>query len=121
MAHKMAIRHLQVFMDSVLVVKQVNQSYEAKEPSMVKYLQKAREMIANFVSCEVFYVPKSQNKKTDALSKLASVSFNHLAKEVRVEVLQSPATKAIEVCSIEFDDNSWMSPIYAFLSTGHLP
>jgi ribonuclease HI len=31
MAHKMGIRYLQVFMDSMLVVNQINQTYKAKE------------------------------------------------------------------------------------------
>jgi hypothetical protein len=69
----------------------------------VKYLQKAREMMANFTTCEVFYVPRSQNKKFDALSKLASVSFSHLAKEIRVEVLQSLATESMEDCTVKFN------------------
>ncbi|GKE07836.1 hypothetical protein Tco_1411387, partial [Tanacetum coccineum] len=33
------------------------------------------------------YVRRNQNKKTDALSKLASMSFTHLTKEILVEVL----------------------------------
>jgi hypothetical protein len=71
----------------MLVVNQINQTYEAKEPYMVKYLQKEKEMMDNFTSCEVFYVPRSQNMKADALSKLALLSFRHLAKEIRIEVL----------------------------------
>jgi hypothetical protein len=92
-----------------------------KDPNMVKYLQKAREIMTNFVSWEVFYVPRSQNKKADALSKLASVSFSHLAKEIRVEVLQSSTTESEEICTIQFGNDSWMGPIHAYLSTGHLP
>jgi ribonuclease HI len=115
MAHKMGIRHLQVFMDFMLVVNHINQTYEAKEPSMIKYLQKAKEMMANFTSCEVFYVPRSQNKKADALSKLVLVSFSHLTKEIRVEVLQSPATESVEVCTVQFDNDSWMGPIHSYL------
>jgi hypothetical protein len=121
MAHKMGIRHLRVFMDSMLVINQINQTYEEKEPSMVKYLQKEKEMMTNFTTCEVFYVPRSQNKKASALSKLASVSFSHLAKETCVEVLQSLATESMELCTVQFSNGSWMEPIHTYLLTGHLP
>jgi hypothetical protein len=65
--------------------------------------------------------PRSQNKQSDALSKLTSVRFSHPAKEIRVEVLQSPTTEAEEICSIQFGNDSWIGPIHTYLSVEHLP
>ncbi|GKG14933.1 reverse transcriptase domain-containing protein, partial [Tanacetum coccineum] len=49
-----------------------------------------------------------QNKKADALSKLASMTFSKLTKEVLVEVVH------------EKGDN-WMLPIREYLQLGILP
>ncbi|GJT18155.1 reverse transcriptase domain-containing protein [Tanacetum coccineum] len=40
-----------------------------------------------FEECTVEHVRRNQNKKADALSNLASMTFEHLTKEVLVEVL----------------------------------
>ncbi|GJV84797.1 reverse transcriptase domain-containing protein [Tanacetum coccineum] len=47
----------------------------------------------------VEHICKNQNKKADALSKLASMTFKHLTKEVLVEVLtKREVSKAIQDC-----------------------
>ncbi|GKC40647.1 reverse transcriptase domain-containing protein, partial [Tanacetum coccineum] len=52
------------------------------------------------------------NQKADVLSKLASVAFNHLTKEVLVEVLKERSTEGQEVHSIvEEEGDNWMTPI----------
>ncbi|GJS03654.1 reverse transcriptase domain-containing protein [Tanacetum coccineum] len=51
------------------------------------------------------------NQKADMLSKLASVAFNHLTKEVLVEVLNERSTEGQEVHTIvEEDGDNWMTP-----------
>jgi hypothetical protein len=74
-----------------------------------------------FDSCEVIYVPRSQNKKADALSKLAWVGFSHLAKEVRVQELQAPSTQDPKFNCIRFTMTSWMEELKSFLTEGKLP
>ena len=58
---------------------------------MTKYLAKAKEYIACFDNFKIKNIPRAQNQKADILSKLASVAFDHLAKEVLVEVLERPS------------------------------
>ncbi|KAM0027208.1 putative ribonuclease H domain-containing protein [Helianthus debilis subsp. tardiflorus] len=58
---------------------------------MVRYLQQVNSLISSFDSCKIVHIPRSKNKKADALSKLASVAFCHLSKEVLVETLHTPA------------------------------
>ena len=82
-AKEMEIKKLQVFTDSLLVSNQVNDSYIAKEPSMKKYREKAKGLMALIPECTIKQVPRSQNKKADALSKLASLTFAHLNKGAR--------------------------------------
>ncbi|XP_056695476.1 uncharacterized protein [Spinacia oleracea] len=58
--------------DSQLIVSQVNGTYEAKEPTMVKYMQAVHQEVEPLKSFEVRQVPRSENNQVDALSKLAS-------------------------------------------------
>nr|GFA92679.1 reverse transcriptase domain-containing protein [Tanacetum cinerariifolium] len=51
-------------------------------------------LVANHVLGE--YVPRSENKKADALSKIASTSFAHLSKQVLVEILKNKSISEME-------------------------
>ncbi|GJW08356.1 reverse transcriptase domain-containing protein, partial [Tanacetum coccineum] len=58
-------------------------------------------------------------KKADVLSKLASIAFNHLTKEVLVEVLNAKSMDAQEVNTIiEEEEDNWMTPIIKGLDEG---
>ncbi|XP_071905675.1 uncharacterized protein [Coffea arabica] len=83
-AHQMGVTAIRARSDSQLVVHQVRGEYEAKEDIMKKYLAKVREAISLFDTFEIEREPRSQNKRADALSKLASSSFAHLNKEVLI-------------------------------------
>ncbi|GKE29230.1 reverse transcriptase domain-containing protein [Tanacetum coccineum] len=45
-------------------------------------------------------VPRSENKKADALSKIASTSFSHLSKQVLVEELKEKSINTAEVLAV---------------------
>ncbi|GKA70375.1 reverse transcriptase domain-containing protein [Tanacetum coccineum] len=67
-------------------------------------------------------VPRSENKKADALSKIASTSFAHLSKQVLVEELKEKSVSAAEVMAIvEEEGDTWMTPIFKYLTDGTLP
>lgn len=112
---------LQVYSDSQVVVNQINGSYEAKEPQLQKYLARVRQLLAKFSVAVVSRIPRSQNKRADALSKLASSSFLHLNKKVLVEVLSQRSIDAPFVGSIEEAGDTWMTPIFQYLESGSLP
>ncbi|GJY10985.1 reverse transcriptase domain-containing protein [Tanacetum coccineum] len=67
-AKEIPVKDIHAFVDSKLVASQVEGSYEAK----------------------------AENRKADALSKLAAVQFDHLSKEVLVEVLNERSVEAQE-------------------------
>ncbi|XP_071921711.1 uncharacterized protein [Coffea arabica] len=119
-AHQMGITAIRVRSDSQLVVYQVRGEYEAKEDVMKKYLAKAQEAIKLFDIFEIERVPRSQNKRVDALSKLASSSFAHLSKEVLVEVVKQKNIDPVRVLAID-SPATWMTPLLDFLSSGVLP
>ncbi|GJV09678.1 reverse transcriptase domain-containing protein [Tanacetum coccineum] len=61
-------------------------------------------------------VPRGENKKSDALSKIASTSFVHLSKQVLVEELKEKSIDEKEVLVVvEEEGCTWMIPIYEYL------
>ncbi|GJV08912.1 reverse transcriptase domain-containing protein [Tanacetum coccineum] len=87
-AAQMGVQNVQVNMDSKLVANQVLGTYVAKEENMIKYLEKVKGLVSGFANFSISQVPRSKNKKADALSKIASTSFAHLSKQVLVEYLK---------------------------------
>ncbi|GKG21625.1 reverse transcriptase domain-containing protein, partial [Tanacetum coccineum] len=77
----MGVRNVHVSVDSKLVANQVLETYVAKEENMVKYLEKAKSLISGFANFSISQVPRSKNKKADALSKITSTSFAYLSKQ----------------------------------------
>ncbi|KAL0454553.1 UNVERIFIED_CONTAM: hypothetical protein Slati_0794500 [Sesamum latifolium] len=55
-----------------LVVKQVEGTYEAKEESMIQYLQQIADLKTKFHHFQIIQIPREENAKADSLSKLAS-------------------------------------------------
>nr|GFB54164.1 reverse transcriptase domain-containing protein [Tanacetum cinerariifolium] len=80
-------------------------------------------MLANsFKKFSIKQVPRSENKKADALSKIASTSFAHLTKHVLVEELKENSINEVEVLTIvEEEGNTWMTPVYKYLTKEILP
>ncbi|GJV56714.1 reverse transcriptase domain-containing protein [Tanacetum coccineum] len=100
-ATEMQVKDIHAFVDSKFVASQVEGSYEAKGERMIKY---------------------QEQRKADALSKLAAVQFDHLSKEVLVEVLNECFVEAQEVnMVVEEEGPTWMTPIRNYLEKGILP
>nr|GEW11036.1 reverse transcriptase domain-containing protein [Tanacetum cinerariifolium] len=101
-ASQMGIQNLQANVDLKLVANQVNGIYIAKESSM--------------------QIPRGENKKADALSKITSTSFAHLSKQVLVEELGEKAIEEKEILAVvEEEGHTWMTPFYEYLTEGVLP
>ncbi|GJV67166.1 reverse transcriptase domain-containing protein [Tanacetum coccineum] len=121
-AEQMGVKNLQANVDSRLVANQVNGSYVAKESGMVQYLEKVKTLTSNFKEFSIKQVPRSENKKVDALSKIASTSFAHLSKQVLVEELNEKSINEKEVLAIvEEEGHTWMTPICEYLTKEVLP
>ncbi|GKE89020.1 reverse transcriptase domain-containing protein [Tanacetum coccineum] len=108
-------------MDSRLVANQVNETYVAKEADMIRYLEKVRTLTNSFKAFSIRQVPRSENKKADALSKIASTSFAHLSKQVLVEELKEKSISEVEILVVmEEEGDTWMTPIFNYLEKGTL-
>ncbi|XP_027158506.1 uncharacterized protein LOC113760135 [Coffea eugenioides] len=120
LARRLGAQQIHVRSDSQLVVCQVLGEYEAKDETMQRYLSKVHQLIAYFESFEVQRIPRSQNRRADALSRLASTSFSDLNKTVLVEVLSEPAYMEEVACPVNTGE-TWMSSFILFLGQGVLP
>ncbi|GJT60221.1 reverse transcriptase domain-containing protein [Tanacetum coccineum] len=121
-AEQMGIKNLQANVDSRLVANQVNGSYIAKELGMIQYLEKVRALASNFKKFSIKQVPRSENKRADALSKIASTSFAHLTKQVLVEEFVEKSINKVEVLAVvEEEGDTWITSIYNYLTKEELP
>ncbi|GKB26189.1 reverse transcriptase domain-containing protein [Tanacetum coccineum] len=121
-AEQMGVKNLQANVDSRLVANQVNGTYVAKEADMIRYLEKVRTLTNSFKAFSIRQVPRSENKKADALSKIASTSFAHLNKQVLVEELKEKSISEVEILAVvEEERDTWMTPILEYLKDETLP
>ncbi|GJW78830.1 reverse transcriptase domain-containing protein [Tanacetum coccineum] len=121
-AGQMGVQNLQANVDSKLVVNQVNGVYVAKELSMIKYLEKVKNLASAFKEFSIKQIPRGENKKADALRKMASTNFAHLSKQVHVEELKEKSIDEKEVLAVvEEEGHTWMTPIYENLTEEILP
>nr|GFB77383.1 reverse transcriptase domain-containing protein [Tanacetum cinerariifolium] len=114
--YEMGVQNVHVSVDSKLVANQVLGTYVAKEENMIKYLDKVKILVSGFTNFSLSQVPRSENKKADALSKIASTSFAHFSKQVLIEILKEKFIKEKEVTTVvEEDGPTWMTPTMKYL------
>ena len=122
LAHSMEVYQLEVCNDSQLVVKQIEDSYEARGEKMILYLKKVRELLKKFVQVHIRHIPRAENSRAYALEKLATASQEDLNRLTPIEHLSEPSVdlnnKGI---SPVMSEPSWMDPIWDYLMEGLLP
>ncbi|GKE68269.1 reverse transcriptase domain-containing protein [Tanacetum coccineum] len=118
----MGVKNLQANVDSRLVANQVNGTYVKKEADMIRYMEKVKTLTSSFKAFSIRQVPRSENKKADALSKIASTSFVHLSKQVLVEELKEKSISEAEILAVvEEEGDTWMTPVFEYLTEETLP
>ena len=122
LSHSLEVERLEVCNDSQLVVRQIEDTYEAKSERMTLYLQKVRDLLKKFVLVQVRHVPRAENSRADALAKLATTVQEDLSRSTPIEYLIEPS---IDLCDVEFaavgSEPSWMDPIWVYIIDGRLP
>ena len=121
LAHSMEVDQLEVCSDSQLVVRQIEDTYEAKGEKMILYLKKVRELLKKFMLVQVRHIPRVENFRADTLAKLATASQEDLSRLTLVEHLAKPSIDLtdVEVSPIT-SEPSWMDPIWDYLIGGLL-
>ncbi|GJU32878.1 reverse transcriptase domain-containing protein [Tanacetum coccineum] len=74
---------------------------------------KTKEALKGFDDYTIEHIRRNQNKKADALSKLALMTFELLTKEVLIEVLAKRSIEEKEILQVETkEEESWMTHIH---------
>ena len=122
LAHSLEVDQLEVYNDSQLVVRQIEDTYEAKSGRMILYLRKVRDLLKKFVLVQVKHVPRVENSQADALAKLATASQEDLSRSTPVEYLAEPSIDLYDVVVASVASvPSWMDPIWDYIIDGSLP
>nr|GEV77327.1 reverse transcriptase domain-containing protein [Tanacetum cinerariifolium] len=119
---QIGVKNLQANVDSRLVANQINRTYIAKESGMIKYLEKVKNLTSTFKKFSIKQILREENKKADALSKMASTNFAYLSIQVLVEELKENSIDEKEVLAVvEEEGRTWMTSIYEYLMEEILP
>ncbi|XP_034203566.1 uncharacterized protein LOC117618046 [Prunus dulcis] len=120
LAKSMNAKQIRIHSDSQLIVNQVTADFAAKDASMYAYLSTAHQLLRSFQAYEIKQIPRGENSHADALARLASAINDKVGRKVPVEILAQPSTVTSEACAVRYED-TWMSPIYLYLTNGTLP
>ncbi len=90
LAKELKAGNLKVFSDSQLVVNQVLKDFEAKEPSMQKYLQKVRDLTSALGSFNIHHIPRTENLRADQLSKLTTFRMSDFPRRRYSNISKRP-------------------------------
>ncbi|RDX66363.1 rnhA, partial [Mucuna pruriens] len=91
LAKEVGVKKLTAKSDSKLVTGQVNGDYQAKDPQLAKYRERAASTASSFDKFTLLHVPREQNERADLLAKLASTQRRGQQKIVIHEKLDMPA------------------------------
>ena len=112
LTHFMEADQLEICNDSQLVVKQIEDSYEAKGEKMIMNLKKVRELLKKFIWVQVRHVPRVENTRVDALAKLETAPQEDLDRLIPVEHLPEPSVNVDdEEVSPVMSELRWIYPI----------
>lgn len=104
-----------------MVVGQVIGEFEEKDGRMASYMMKVRDLQRGFTSFRITKVPRRDNGRADALSKLASKNPKNLSSTMSVQVLRQPNIVLIADLAGMERENSWLDPLVDYLVENKLP
>ncbi|XP_072084746.1 uncharacterized protein [Arachis hypogaea] len=109
---------LKVYCDSLLVVQQVNHSFQTKDQILLKYLDIVRKLLNDFSNIEVIHIPREQNHRADTLSKLATTQTQ--TTTLLQSTLSRPSIDILNILSM-INEGSWQQPYIQYLRSGSIP
>nr|CAN72897.1 hypothetical protein VITISV_003776 [Vitis vinifera] len=111
--------------DSQLVVKHVQEEYEAKDTRMAQYLAKVRNTLQQFTEWAIEKVRRVNNRRADALAGIAASLPIKEAILLLIHVQPNPSVAEISTCNTietnQADGQEWTNDITEYIRTGTLP
>ena len=65
------LKDVQIYLDSLLVVQQVNGKYKVKSKNLKDLYNQCTDLIKKIDNLEIYHVPREQNKRADELANIA--------------------------------------------------
>ncbi|XP_070019591.1 uncharacterized protein [Nicotiana sylvestris] len=122
LAKSLGTKVIEAKCDSLLVVNQVNGTFEVREERMQRYLDKLQVTLHRFKEWTLQHVPTDQNSETDALANLgSSVEDDELNLGAVVQLIRSVVEEGhaeIYSTSLIWD---WRNKYVEYLKTRKLP
>ena len=112
---------LLILSDSQLVVGQVNEEYESRDPRMAKYVFLVKQRLGILEAWKLKHIPRDCNEKANALAAVAAslpiteTVFLPIHYQPDSSIITARVSKVYEVSP------SWMDPIVQYINTGELP
>ncbi|KAK0578128.1 hypothetical protein LWI29_005447 [Acer saccharum] len=103
---------------------QVLDEYQAREEHMIAYLDIAKRLLRKFKMYKIFQIPREENEKADALSKLASATISIRSKAIPMAHLTKPSTAESEdvmIAEIRPSPGDWTTQLKKYLEENVLP
>ncbi|CAL2237939.1 unnamed protein product [Prunus armeniaca] len=72
MVLELGVKHLEVFRDSQLVIKQLTNEYKCRDPNMAAYYVAARNLSSMFKTISIKYIPRDKNLAANEMAQIAS-------------------------------------------------
>ena len=69
------LKNVQIYLDSLLVVQQVNGKYKVKSKNLKDLYNQCTDLIEKIDNLEIHHVPREQNKRADELANIALDSW----------------------------------------------
>ena len=132
-ALEMKIQSLEVFGDSLLVIKQMRGEFAVKHENLIPYYEKAKGLLDQFQDIALNHIPRSKNGKADALAKLAASLTLPEERDIQITIgerhVLSQSMERVEeentVNLITFlnnaNENDWRQPVKDYIQKGVLP
>ncbi|XP_025692740.1 uncharacterized protein [Arachis hypogaea] len=119
LAIKLQIPRIVVHCDSLLIVQQVNGSFQVKDPLLERYWNMVRKLILTFDKFKIIHVPRGNNQRADILSKLAT-SRKGTSPKLSQLTLEEPSVNLTYILSMS-QELDWRVPIIDYLLHGTIP
>ncbi|TYK14754.1 uncharacterized protein E5676_scaffold13055G00010 [Cucumis melo var. makuwa] len=97
MASEFRIKCIEIFGDSKLIINQLSYQYEVKHQDLKPYFSYARRLMDRFDSIILKHIPRSENKKADALANLATALTASEDIPINISLCQKWIVPSIEV------------------------
>jgi ribonuclease HI len=104
--------------DSKVIKEHIEKECEARNPILVKYLEKVREMEKHFKGYTVQHISRNDNNEADKLVK-AAAQKQAMPPYVFFEIIREPSIKDPETRIVNnIESHDWRAEIMAYLR-GH--